>query len=82
MARIQKERKEAAACGVTERVWVSLFREYENIGELNRRVMMALVDRIIVYENHVVKIEYKYRDEYEQATRYVSMYREDMAKAV
>ena len=55
---------------------------YENIEELNRRAMMALVDRIIVYENHVVEIEYKYRDEYEQATQYVSMYREDMAKAV
>ena len=82
LARIQKERREAVACGVTERAWVSLFREYENIEELNRRAMMALVDRIIVYENHVVEIEYKYRDEYEQATRYVSMYREDMAKAV
>ena len=44
--------------------------------------MMALVDRIIVYENHVVEIEYKYRDEYEQATQYISMCREDMAKAV
>lgn len=82
LARIQKERREAVACGVTERAWVSLFREYENIEELNRRAMMALVDRIIVYENHVVEIEYKYRDEYEQATQYVSMYREDMAKAV
>ena len=67
---------------MTERAWVSLFREYENIEELNRRAMMALVDRIIVYENHVVEIEYKYRDEYEQATQYVSMCREDMAKAV
>lgn len=82
LARIQKERREAVACGVTERVWVSLFREYENIEELDRRAMMALVDRIIVYENHVVEIEYKYRDEYEQATRYASTYREDMAKAV
>ena len=82
LARIQKERREAAACGVTERAWVSLFREYENIEELNRRAMMALVDRIIVYENHVVEIEYKYRDEYEQATQYVSMYQEDMVKAV
>lgn len=82
LARIQKERREAVACGVTERAWVSLFRKYENIEELNRRVMMALVDQIIVYENHVVEIEYKYRDEYEQAMQYVSMYQEDMAKAV
>ena len=67
---------------MTERAWVSLFRKYENIEELNRRVMMALVDQIIVYENHVVEIEYKYRDEYEQAMQYVSMYQEDMAKAV
>ncbi len=52
--RVQREYKDTIANGITERAWVTLFREHENIEELNRRVLMALVDKIVVHENHVV----------------------------
>ena len=43
-----------------------LFKQYENVEELNRRVLMSLVDRILIHENHAIEIVFKYRDEYQQ----------------
>lgn len=59
-----------------------MFRQYENIDELNRRVLMALVDKILIHENHVIEIIFKYRDEYERALSYAAEYTESVKKAV
>ena len=56
--------------------------EYENIDELNRRVLMALVDRILIYENHTIEIVFKYRDEYQQTLEYVLGYSGELDIAV
>lgn len=82
LARVQREYRDTLATGITERNWVTLFRQYENIEDLNRRVLMALVDKIIIYENHVVEICYKYRDEYEQALAYAENYKDDFKAVV
>ena len=67
--------KQTVTTGTTERNWVTLFKQYENIEELNRRVLMSLVDRILIYENHVIEIVFKYKDEYQQTLEYVLSYR-------
>jgi len=69
--RVKKEQQIAVSTGTTERNWVTLFKQYENIEALDRRVLMALVDRILVYENSTIEIVFKYRDEYQQALEYV-----------
>ena len=46
---------------------MALYRKHENIGELSRRVLMALVDKIMIYEGHVVEVLFQYGDEYRQA---------------
>ena len=66
--------------GISEKNWVILFRQYENITELNRRVLMSLVDKIFIYENHAIEIVFKYKDEFEKAMEYVLGY-QDMLKA-
>ena len=48
LLRVRKEMKQTVTTGTTERNWVTLFKQYENIEELNRRVLMALVDRILM----------------------------------
>ena len=63
--------KQTVTTGATERNWVTLFKQYENIEELNRRVLMALVDRILIYEDHAIEIVFKYKDEYQQTLEYV-----------
>ena len=74
--------KQTVATGTTERNWVTLFKQYENIEELNRRVLMSLVDRILIYENHVIEIVFKYKDEYQQTLEYVLSYSDELAIAV
>ena len=82
LLRVRKEMKQTVTTGTTERNWVTLFKQYENIEELNRRVLMSLVDRILIYENHVIEIIFKYKDEYQQTLEYVLSYSDELAIAV
>ena len=68
--------------GTTERNLVMLFKRYENVEELNRRVLMSLVDRILIHENHAIEIVFKYKDEYQQTLEYVLGYADELDIAV
>ena len=81
LLRVKKEMKQSVTTGATERNWVTLFKQYENIEELNRRVLMALVDRIMIYEDHAIEIVFKYKDEYQQTLEYVLGYADELAVA-
>lgn len=65
--RLKREQEDAASTGLGNRAWVQAFAQYENIEELDRRVMVALVDRILIYENKAIEIQFNYRDEYTHA---------------
>lgn len=81
LRRVRREMTEAVNTGTTERNWVTIFRQYENIEALNRRVLMALVDKVLIYENHALEIVFKYKDEYEQTLAYVLGYTDELARA-
>ena len=81
LLRVKKEMRDAVTTGITEKNWVTLFKQYENIDELNRRVLMSLVDRILIYEDHRIEIVFKYKDEYEQTVKFVLGYADELAKA-
>lgn len=78
--RLEKECKQAVGTGTTMRNWVTLFKEHENIEEINRRVLMSLVDRILIHENRVIEIVFKYKDEFEQALEYVLSFQKEEIK--
>ena len=78
LLRVKKEMKQTVTTGTTERNWVTLFKQYENVEELNRRVLMSLVDRILIHENHAIEIVFKYRDEYQQTIEYVLGYADEL----
>jgi len=71
LERLQREKKDALVSGKSEKIWVTLFRQYENIEELNRRILMALVDKILVYEGHALEVVFRYRDEYNRMNEFV-----------
>ena len=81
LLRVKKEMKQTVTTGTTERNWVTLFKQYENIEELNRRVLMSLVDRILIHENHAIEIIFTYKDEYQQTLEYVLGYSDELAIA-
>ncbi|MFI3214201.1 MAG: recombinase family protein [Eubacteriales bacterium] len=53
--------------------------KYENIKGLNRRVLMALVDRIKIYEDHMIEIVFKYIDEYQYVMEYVANFNKEIS---
>lgn len=69
--RLEKECKQAVTTGTTTKNWVTLFKSYENIDTLNRRVLMSLVDKVLIYENHALEVVFKYADEYKQTMEYI-----------
>lgn len=83
LKQLEKECSQAIDIGSKSRNWITLFKQYENVSELNRRVLMALVDRIKIYEKHKIEIVFKYVDEYEQIMKYLSnMERANLQNAV
>lgn len=82
LERVRRESKDASVSGPGEKAWVALFREHENIGELNRRVLMALVDKIFIYEGHVVEVLFQYGDEYQRAVEIAGSAAKQLPQAV
>lgn len=82
LERVKREQKEASITGMTERHWVQLFRENEGVGELNRRILMEIVDRILIHEDHRIEIIFKYKEEFEAACRMVRSCAEELDVAV
>lgn len=74
--RLEKECKQAVDTGTTTKNWVTLFKSYENIDTLSRRVLMSLVDKVKIYENHALEIVFKYADEYKQTLEYIMSFEE------
>ncbi len=44
---------------------------YEGIDALTRRALMALVDKVFIYEKHGVEVSFKYGDEYRRAREFL-----------
>lgn len=50
-----------------EQQWISHFKKYQNIEELTRKLTVALIDRIEVYERKKIHIQFKFQVEYDNA---------------
>lgn len=45
--------------------WITQFKAYYNIDTLDRRMVVTLIERILVYEDCRLQIEFRYQDDYE-----------------
>lgn len=48
-----------------EQQWIAYFKQHQNIEDLNRKLAVELIDRISVYENQRIHIDFKFQCEYE-----------------
>lgn len=80
--RLTKEKQESGDDSDAEKIWVTLFRQYENIDSISRRVLMALVDKILIHDNHVIEVVFRFMDEYLAAICYIKMNNPDMLPEV
>ena len=51
-----------------------MFRQYENITELHRTVLVNLVERVVIYDASHVEVFFRYQDKYESALDYISRF--------
>lgn len=47
----------------TDNLWLQQFARYQRAAELNREMVAALVDKVYVYEDKRIKIDFNYRNE-------------------
>lgn len=47
----------------TDNLWLQQFARYQGAAELNREMVAALVDKVYVYEDKRIKIDFNYRNE-------------------
>ena len=81
LERVRREQKNAMVYGDTEKVWVTMFRQYETIEEVDRRALMALVDKILVHEGHALEVVFRYRDEYSRMSEFVETHAKLLGKS-
>ena len=76
--RLLEEEIEKLVSGNTgEQQWISYFKEYQNIDCLTRKLVVALVERVEVYEGKKIHIRFKFQMEYDNAV----MFLQDAAQA-
>ena len=48
----------------TENVWMNEFIKRQELASLDRAVVVALIDKILIHSNDVVEIIYRWQDEF------------------
>lgn len=57
--------------------WSKLLKSNEKIDELNKNLLMTMVEKVLVYENHGLEIVFKCCDELAKATEYIAFSMEE-----
>lgn len=71
---LQEERAQAVRDNEEEIPWIRMFRQYENITELHRSVLVNLIDRIVIYDAEHVEVSFRYQDKFRSASDYVERF--------
>lgn len=51
--------------------WIEHFKAYQNMEHLDRIMAVKLIDRIYIYEDKRIEVEFRYRSEFESAVSYI-----------
>ncbi len=68
---LNSERRELVEGVTSQQSWIEQFRQYENISELSRKMIMHLVERINVFEGSSIEIVFRHRDQIEEIMAYL-----------
>lgn len=74
LAVLKDERRQAVDAGSSHNDWIAAFKEYENITELHRGVIVNLIERIIIYDSKHIEVKFRYQDRFETALQYIESF--------
>lgn len=75
---IKEEREQAVDSSQRSVTWIELFKQYENITELQRAVIVNLIERVIIYDAKHIEVVFRYQDQLNSAMQYVERFSEYM----
>ena len=73
---LEKKKEKAVVEGKREHPWIEDFKSYQNITQLDRKAVVTLIDKIIVYGKDRLEIQFKYADEIQEMTEVAQNIRE------
>ena len=76
MVQIKEERLLTVENGERHSEWIDLFRQYENITELQRAVVVNLIERIVIYDAKHIEVVFRYQDQLDEAVQYIDRYKD------
>ena len=62
-AEIEQRKNKLLQRGMSNQTWIEDFKKYRNIQNLDRKTVITLIDRIIVFNKDRIEIRFKYMDE-------------------
>lgn len=74
---LEKKRGELDLNSVLEQPWIEEFRKFKNIKNLDRKILVSIIEKIIIYAKDRIEVCFKFEDEfnayldYAKETRYM-----------
>ena len=74
LIQLQEEREQTVASNQRNVTWIELFKQYENITELQRAVIVNLIERIVIYDAKHIEVVFRYQDQLNSAVQYAERF--------
>lgn len=69
---VESDRRQAVEQTRESQSWMEVFKKYRNITEIDRKVVVELLDEIVVFKDKRIEVHFRYGDEYEKTVRYLN----------
>ena len=70
--KLNKEKREILDGVSKQQSWVEQFRQYENVTELTRPMVIHLIERINIFEDSHIEIVFRHRNQIEEILQFIS----------
>lgn len=70
--KLNKEKREILDGVSKQQSWVEQFRQYENVTELTRPMVIHLIERINIFEGSHIEIVFRHRNQIEEILQFIS----------
>lgn len=68
---IEDERKQTVERNRERLAWIDVYKAYQNVTEISRKLVVDLIEQIRIFENGRIEIKWRYYDEYQKITGFI-----------
>ncbi|MBP1736421.1 MAG: recombinase [Oscillospiraceae bacterium] len=69
--KLEQEIEQLTAGYSEEQQWISDFKRHQTISELNRKLVIELIGKVLVFEHQNIQIQFQFQDQYEHAFEWI-----------